>query len=55
MVRYHPRSISPSRQMPPPTQNAQRQSLPSGEGGPTLRTLRPYSSADIFILFASRE
>ena len=41
--------------MPPPTQNAQRQSLPSGEGGPTRRTLRPYSSADIFILFASRE
>ena len=43
------RSPSPSRQMPPPTQNAQRQSARSGECGPAFCTRRAYSCAVIFI------
>ena len=43
------RSPSPSRQIPPPTQNAQRQSAKSGECGPAFCTRRAYSCAVIFI------
>ena len=43
------RSPSPSRQMLPPTQNAQRQSARSGECGPAFCTRRAYSCAVIFI------
>ena len=55
LAKYHWRSTSPSRQMPPPTKKAHRQSLPSGEGGLARCTRRAYSRGFSFIVFASRD